>query len=72
VRYEEWSDDAGTVFLPDDGKKARQLAITLVGEPKLVWWVEADSWVDACQTQHEHHGWEPYVPLNLPTEAPDG
>jgi hypothetical protein len=64
VRYEEWADEAGLLFLPDNEGKERQLATCLVGNANLVWWVEADTWEDAKRAQHEHHGWEPYVPFD--------
>ena len=71
MRYEEWADDETAVLLPDDANKNRKLSIALLGVPKLVWSVEADSWEEACNAQHEHHGWEPYVPIDASFGADD-
>jgi hypothetical protein len=71
VRYEAWQDAEGVVFLPDDEKKERQLAIALVGKREFVWSVEADSWDEAMTAWHEHQGWQPYVPMEDQTEPPD-
>jgi len=71
IRYEEWEDDEGSAFLPDVPNKEYQLSIILAWVPRLAWWVEADSWEAACVARHEYHGWEPYVPLDLPSGASD-
>lgn len=77
VRYEEWEGvhpegQPGLIFIPDDEKKERQLAIHFPDGAERVWWVEARSWEEACAAQHEHHGWEPYVPMDPPAEPPSG
>jgi hypothetical protein len=59
MRYEEWADEEGSVFLPDDENKQGKLAVALTGEPELLWSVVADSWEEGCTALHEHRGWEP-------------
>ena len=69
MRYEEWRDAEGLLFVPDDEEKANKLRISCPNGAELVWWVEAESFEDALRAQHEHHGWDPYVPM--PESLPD-
>ncbi len=36
----------------------------LLGDkPVMVLEFQAASWTEACQREHDHYGWEPYIPM---------
>ena len=41
----------------------------LYGEAKILYSIEARSWVEAMQKHHRRQGWEPYRPMNEPYNA---
>ena len=52
MRYEEWEGvhpegEPGLIFIPDNERKERQLAIHFPDGAECVWWVEASSWEEA-------------------------
>jgi hypothetical protein len=64
MRYEEWESEDSIAFLADDDEKVSKLAIAAPHGARLVWWIEADTWDEACRAQHEHRGWEPFAPID--------
>ena len=56
--HQAWSDGS---FFPVSNHSARQLV-----EPgaRLIWTVEAASWVEAMRRYNDFRGWEPYRPLD--------
>jgi len=35
----------------------------LGSKPVMILEFQAASWAEACQKEHDHYGWEPYVPM---------
>ena len=64
MKYELWhSHDRGSdvyTLLPAGAQREQTL---LEPNAKVIWTIDAESWNEACQKQHEFLGWEPYKPM---------
>ena len=61
LNFELWSseEEGSLSFFESKDERSRRL---LSPDSKLIWRVDAPSWVEAKTRLHEHMGWEPYVP----------
>ena len=56
--HQAWSDGS---FFPISNRSA---AAQVPSDARLLWTVEAASWVEAMTRYHEWRGWAPYKPMD--------
>ena len=58
MKYELWESKDGLTFIPSSNHDA------VLEDAKLIWSIEAESWVDACQKYYEFMGFGLYKPFD--------